>query len=139
MREAEDDEDFGIAYPLAGFAVGGRHEDGLILIGLETGAGRSAISMTPSQAGQLVASLLEWSAQSPMNLQGRSTTPGEMRVQAVEAKEVGISDGGDKTVVLAFPVGLLTLAVRIGWNKLARVLNAYSEGQRQSPGQGAKN
>lgn len=66
-----------------------------------------------------------------------------MRVQSVDVKEVGIADGGEqgdvKMVVLAFPVGLLTLSVRVGWNKLARVLNAYSQGKQQSLGKGKAN
>lgn len=126
--------------PLVGLEILGDYGAGQIIVSLETGQGTHAISMTPNQADQLVAGLLRWSAQSPMNLQGRSTAPGVMRVEPVDAQEVGVSDGEDgKSVVLAFPVGLLTLGVRIGWNKLARVLQAYSNGMRQSKPSGPAN
>lgn len=123
-----------IPYPLIDMGIHGDYGAGQIIVAFETIQGQRAITMTPSQADQLVAGLLRWSAQSPLNLQGRSSEPGVMRVEPVDAQEVGISDAGDgKSVVLAFPVGLLTLGIRIGWNKLARVLQAYSNGMRQSP------
>lgn len=129
--------------PAISVAVGGDPADGLFIIAVETAGGLTVASLTPAQADQLVASLIEWSARSPLNLQGQTTGPGEMRVQPIDVQEVGIADGGQqgdvKMVQLAFPVGLLTLSVRIAWNKLARVLNAYSQGQQQSMGKGKAN
>jgi len=128
-----DEENFAIAFPAQEFGIVDDPNGAGAIIHISAGGETTATTFTPEQLSSFAALLLAWagsSEPSPHHLL-QTTEPGTLSARPIGVQRVGLTQGeNEREVVLAFPVGRLTLAFAVPFRPLAELISRWLAGQR---------
>lgn len=126
-------EPIALQLPLVEMAVDGDLDADRLTIALSTGAQAVAAVLTAAQTQQLVEAILAASALSVPD-RPQTTHTGPLNAAPVELQQIGVAQGSrDGTIVLAFPIGRLTVAFQLPTGTVVNTVGRFLQSGVQGP------
>ncbi|WP_372785038.1 hypothetical protein [Phenylobacterium sp.] len=133
------EEPFAILGPLKEFVIEGDLDSGHVIVGLSTARQAAAATVTAEQLQKFIAEALTVAGHSTPD-RPNTTHTGTLTATSIRVGQFGIAAGKEEGfVVLAFPVGRVTMAFEVRLSQLANGVGRYLSEGVQGPGPAKSN
>jgi hypothetical protein len=133
-----NDEPAAILGPLKALVIDGDLDSGEVIVGLSTAFQAAAATVTAEQLQRFIAEALIVAGHSTPD-QPNTTHTGTLTASAIRVDQFGIAPGKEEgLVVLAFPVGRVTMAFELSLAQVANGVGRYLSAGVQGAGPAVK-